>query len=271
MALGKINGKETRLSRYCRICATGFCFFCFGLGGLILSFTLVPLVYIIPGTLRKKRARSQRTIHYSFRLFVWIMETVGVLTTEVNGVSKLESDENFLILANHPSLIDVVVLISLLPNADCIIKKDLYKNRILKLVLRAAGYISNDNPEELIDICVDRIRNGNSLLMFPEGTRSHSGKLRKFQRGAATIAIKSDCRILPVTIACIPPTLMKGQRWYEVPPRRCKLILDVREPIDIKDIVSDCRNHRISARKLTAFLQDYFEKYVCYGRIEDRT
>src|SRR5258705_8298 len=70
------------------------------------------------------------------------------------------------------------------------------------------------------------------VVVVPEGTRSPRGGLRRFQRGAAHIALKSGCPVVPIVITCRPPTLLKGQPWHEVPDRRADWVLRVGDPID---------------------------------------
>ncbi|WP_369678325.1 lysophospholipid acyltransferase family protein, partial [Enterococcus faecium] len=93
---------------------------------------------------------------------------------------KLDTIKNAkgqLIIANHPSLIDVVVLISIVRNADCVVKADLWKNPFLKGVVKATGYINNDaDPEYFLNQCQQSFARGNNLIVFPEGTRSVPGK-----------------------------------------------------------------------------------------------
>ena len=93
-------------------------------------------------------------------------------------------------LANHPSLIDVVVLISIIPNADCVVKAHLFKNPFLRGVVKNTGYISNADPEGLLVDCKKSLAAGNNLIIFPEGTRTKVGQAVKFQRGAANIALR---------------------------------------------------------------------------------
>jgi hypothetical protein len=93
------------------------------------------------------------------------------------------------VLANHPTLIDVVFLISLLPNADCVVKR-VACNPFMRGPVRAAGYISNDDGAGLVDDCIAAVRAGGSLVIFPEGTRSVPGQPPRLQRGAANIAVR---------------------------------------------------------------------------------
>jgi 1-acyl-sn-glycerol-3-phosphate acyltransferase len=124
-------------------------------------------------------------------------------------------------------LIDVVVLISIIPNADCVVKAHLFTNPFLRRVFENTGYISNANPEGLLIDCKRSIAEGNNLIIFPEGTRTKPGQVIKFQRGAANIALrclsdysqstKQRSGISTVLIQVKPTTLTKSEPWYKVP------------------------------------------------------
>ncbi len=244
---------------------TGMCFILFGVGGLLLTLLVFPLVQLTTTDEIKRKSRCQLIINKCFRFFIWIAQLCNLATIRIDGIEKLTSIENGLVIANHPTLIDVVILLSLVPNIDCIVKQSLYSSIWLKKVLQAAGYIPNINPEQLIDTCVDRLKNGGKLLIFPEGTRSLPNEMRKFQRGAAIIAINCGCKILPVAITSTPPCLSKEEKWYDIPIERPFIHLDVGNAIDFSETIANCRNDHISARKLTRTLEEYFEKRLYNG------
>lgn len=249
------------LNYYWRIFATGLCFSTFGVGGLILSVTVFPLLHIMPGSKERKKDRGQVVIHYSFRLFLWMMKSVGVLTLTMKGQERLESDECHVIVTNHPTLIDVILVVSQLARVDCIVKNALWYNPFLRGVVRGAGYISNADSQGLIEDCVGSLQSGRSLLVFPEGTRTTPRKPIKFQRGAANVALRSKMNIIPVTIRCIPPSLTKEQKWYQVPRySRMNISIVVGEEIDVAMFASENKNSSLAARRLTEVLQTYFQK-----------
>jgi 1-acyl-sn-glycerol-3-phosphate acyltransferase len=74
---------------------------------------------------------------------------------------------------------------------------------------------------------------GETLLIFPEGTRTVPGRPMAMQRGAANVAVRAARVLTPVFITCDPPTLSKNLPWYRIPPRRPKFTLRVGEDIDL--------------------------------------
>jgi 1-acyl-sn-glycerol-3-phosphate acyltransferase len=103
------------------------------------------------------------------------------------------------VAANHPSLLDVVMLISLIPNADCIVRGSLKGNIVAGVIRRL--YIPNSlNFEQLAAACVESLNRGNCIIIFPEGTRTpRSGEMR-LKKGAARLSLSSGRSIVPVHI-----------------------------------------------------------------------
>jgi 1-acyl-sn-glycerol-3-phosphate acyltransferase len=199
-------------------------------------------------------------IHKFFGIFVRLIRLLGVMRLHMQNVEALRKAGPVIVLANHPTLIDVVVLISCIPYANCIVKSSLWKNPFYGGVVRAAGYISNDDPDALIDDCVASLDDGTPLIIFPEGTRTVPGQPLRFARGAAHIALKSRAAIQPVVLQCDPPTLAKGEKWYKIPPKRFRFSIRARPLLDVAGFNVYSEPSGIAARKLTEKLEGYFTR-----------
>lgn len=245
-----------RLNYYWRLLATAGCFAAFGLGGLVLSVFVFPVLLLSPEKSRTQRARW--VIHKAFAAFMGLMEALGIMRFEVIGAQHLRESRNTLVLANHPSLIDVVAMVSLMPQVSCVVKQALWHNPFMAGAVRAAGYVKNSAPETLISDCANDLALGNPLIIFPEGTRTQPGQALNFLRGAAHIAIKSGLPILPVLIDCAPSTLTKREKWYNIPRRRFHLRIEVLAPIHASQWIEANAAHTIAARQLTQALETFF-------------
>lgn len=254
---------------YCwRLFGTGFSFFSFGVGGLILWFAIFPVLSLIPGTRLQKINRAQNAVHYSFYLFIGLMHRIGIMTYEINGLEKLNRPGQ-LIIANHPTLVDIVFLISRIKKANCIVKGSLWRNPFMRGPILNAGYISNDDPEKMIAECVEWLQTGGTMIIFPEGTRSVPGKPCRFQRGAVTIALQANKILTPVTLSCYPSTLTKAEQWYQIPERHFHLAMHVGDDIALGQF-AQIEPKSIAVRRFNQYLQDYFsdqrERYKDYGK-----
>ena len=246
------------LSRFWRIGATGAGFAFFGLFSVLVALTAMPLLRLLPGTNQEKQIRSQRAIHYLVRVYLRLLEGLQAGRFESVGGEKLR-EPGQLIVANHPSLLDVVLLLSLMPQADCVIKGSYIHHPLLGGAARGAGFIPNWEGPGLVDQCAERLIQGRSVIVFPEGTRSPVGRLGRFARGAAHIALRSGRDPVPVTIRCDPATLYRGKAWWDVPHRMFTLSARVGDPLLVKDHVTPAMNPALAARAVTRGLRDHFE------------
>lgn len=246
------------LDRAWRVVGTGLSFALFGLGALVLGFTVWPLLRLSSRDRRIGIARVQRAVSRSMRLFVWFMETFGIVSHEVHGVEKLRAPGQF-VVANHPTILDVVFLVALMPEVDCIVKQALWRNVFLRWPVYWAGYISNETGDGLIAACATALREGRSLMVFPEGTRTLPGQPMKLQRGAAQIALAAKVDLRPVTITCHPISLYKGTPWFRVPRHRSHWVLSVDDPISVDQFLTAGEPPSLAARRLTEALRQWFE------------
>lgn len=250
-----------------RVLATGWCFFSFSLGGLLLTLTAFPIIRLCWRDADQRRDRAQRVIHQSFRFFIGQMVWLGIMSVELRHAERLRELQGVLVLANHPTLIDVVLLISLMPRADCIVKEALWQNRYLGGVVRAAQYIPNRGAEQLVRDCGAALTKQRPMIVFPEGTRTVPGEPFRFQRGAAHVALATGCPMVPVILTCTPPTLTKATRWYQIPPRRFHVRLAVLEPITAQQIIAPGTEPPLASRQLTRWLQQFFTDAVAQASV----
>lgn len=250
-----------RLDRAWRVLGTGISFAAFGIGGLLLGGLLFPLLLLVPDRTRR-RVLARRLVQFSFASHVALMRRLGLLTYAIEGGERLQRN-GLLILANHPTLIDVVLLVAQLPNADCVVKQAVARNPFMRGPVRAAGYVANSDGAGLVDDCIAAVQAGGNLVIFPEGTRSEPGQPLRLQRGAANIAVRGRLDITPVRITCSPLTLTKGQKWYRVPSRRFHVQLEVGEDIPIAPFLTGAddtpRGDALAARRVTDHLARYFD------------
>ena len=203
-----------------RVFIKWFSFFLFGLSSLLLVFVVLPVMrlFIHPGERLKKCAR--RFVSSSMGLFVSVMHFLGIVNLVTDNRENYRSLSSKIVVANHPSLLDVVMLLSLIPNADCIVNAYLKKNIILKGLVRQLYILGSLDFEELLRSCTGSLSQGNCLIIFPEGTRTPRSGKGIVQRGAARIALASNCNIVPVHIGGTDKYgLGKKDSWTGFNPR----------------------------------------------------
>lgn len=253
-----------KLSYLWRLLATGFAFSLFGIGGLVLPLLAAILLYCWPQNKNKRYKRARYFVHLIFKLFTHLLILLRIISLSVENKAYLDRD-GLLIVANHPSLIDVVILIGLVPNADCVIKQSLLLNPTMRWFLIMTGYIVNDGGKALVDSAVKSLGVGGNLIIFPEGTRSVN-EVGRFQKGCANIALSANCPITPVVINCKPAMLQKHKSWYQIPSQTGRFSIKVQADIQTDIYQTELRS--VAVRRLNRDLKTYFsENWKTY---EDR-
>lgn len=245
-----------QLDRAYRRLATGFALAFIFFGGGVLAVTVLPIAGLIPGD---RRARAQRIIQRIFRFYLAMLQGLNLIRLQIDGRDRLIACQGKIIVANHPSLLDVVILMSLVHNAQCIIKSELWNHRFLGVLMRRAGYIRNDlSAPDLVTACQKALAHGN-IIVFPEGTRSTPGTAPRLRRGFANIATLTRADVQIVVIDCTPPMLMKGDPWWTIPERPSLFHVTVGDCIDNRGY--DNLGYRsMASRRLTETVQTYFKQ-----------
>jgi 1-acyl-sn-glycerol-3-phosphate acyltransferase len=185
---------------YCyRVFGKWFSFFIFGTGSVILGILIFPLMRLVLHPRDKFSKYGRRFISFTMRGYIRMMSFLGVVFLKVDNRKKYTALSSKIIIANHPSLLDVVMLLSLIPNADCVVTAYL-KNNIISVVIRQMYILSSLEFNDLLRACTDSLHKGNCLIIFPEGTRTRRNGNISIKRGAARIALASGCEIVPVHI-----------------------------------------------------------------------
>ncbi|PID63429.1 MAG: 1-acyl-sn-glycerol-3-phosphate acyltransferase [Gammaproteobacteria bacterium] len=240
--------------RIWRLFATGLSFALFGLGGVLLALTWFPLLLLCVRNRRRRSELAQAGMHRMLWLFSHIMQWLGAISFEIDDISTLRNLHGTLVVANHPSLIDVVLIMGHMRHTRAVVKKGVWQNPFMAATARACDFIPNHaDPERLIDSCTDALREGSNLCIFPQGSRRPAEDRSSYQRGFAHVALASGADILPLTITVDPPFLRKGEPWYAVPPTRSHWKIRVLDPI--KPDAAAIEQGSITARSLTRNVQ----------------
>lgn len=173
-------------------------------------------------------------VHYIGKFWsLFNLHLTGTRLT-VKGREKIERGKPYIVMSNHQSLLDVLALIGRIPlQIRWIVKRELRKIPVFGYALERMGHIyidrgDHENAYRGLDVAAERIRGGTSVIIFPEGTRSRDGRLMRFKKGGAFLAIKSGVSILPVTVNGGHFALPKGT--MALMPGKMEII--VGDPID---------------------------------------
>lgn len=259
------------LERIWRLFATGLLYIVFGAGSITIGvLVMLPLALLFFAAPQTRVKLWRRVIRLAFAGFVRLAEWLGVLSVHFHNASALRAPGQF-IVANHPSLLDVVILISRLPDVDCVIKHKLSRNPIVSLQVWLADYVRNDSAEQVIDESARRLKLGRSLIVFPEGTRTRRNRPLKFLRGSARMLLASDAALRPVVIHCHPRALAKHDPWYSIPERKIAYHIFVGPCLDIESFRRADQPTSLRARRLTVWLEQWFVQELQHSNPEAGT
>lgn len=182
-----------------RVFAKWISFFVFGFCSAFGAILILPLMRLVLLSKARFQKYGRRFVSSFFRFFISFMHFLGIVNFEPDNRDNYRYLSSKIIVANHPSLLDVVMIISLVPNADCIVNTYLRHN-ILSGVVRQFYIINSKNLNSTLNACTESLKKGNCLVIFPEGTRTPRTGKAILKKGAARIALASGCNIVPVHI-----------------------------------------------------------------------
>lgn len=187
------------------------------LGTMLLLGNLlsVPLV-LLPTRLREPF--MQTLISATFRLFLRGCCAFDLMRLDLRALDVLnERQGGLLLVANHPSMIDVFLVLSRVRHALCLMKADLGSNVFLATGARLAGYISNRRTDRMIRSASQALSSGHRLLVFPEGTRTVRWPLNPLKPGVGLIAKRAQAPVQTILIRTNSPYLCKGWPIWRPP------------------------------------------------------
>jgi len=157
------------------------------------------------------------------------------IRARVIHAERLTGARSVIVAANHESFVDILVLLARLPmQVRFLAKRGVFAVPILGWSIRAAGFIPVDRGDRTrgaatMEAALARLKKGRSLVVFPEETRTRTGELSEFKKGAALLAIRSGLPILPVGIAGTRRVLAAG-RWLMRPG---PVVVAIGDPIEV--------------------------------------
>ena len=239
------------------ITAIGFLFW--GVAGTLLQLVLYPYARHHQTNSLQTQLKIRRFVGRIWYYFIRYLSFGGVLEVSYKGFEKLGRPGQ-LILPNHPSLLDVVLILGQSPSLNCIVKKDLLNNPTMRNQILACGFLPNTESVELLEQS-DEVLKEQALLLFAEGTRTGWDGVVKLNRGAVSIGLRSARVITPVIIRMNPLSLKKGHPWYKIPKKRIQYELIVGEDIHPQDWLQE-QSIPMASRRLTKYVEDYFNTHT---------
>jgi 1-acyl-sn-glycerol-3-phosphate acyltransferase len=187
------------------------------LAGMSLTWNLVSLLLypLLPRAHGIVVGRA--AIASVYRSFWQWAQWLGLMRIDCTALDVLSRDAGLIIAANHPSMLDALLIVARIPRGVCIMRASLMHNPFLGAGARLARYIRNDPPRGMIRTCVANLQAGGQLVLFPEGTRTLQAPVNPFRPGITLIAHKAQVPIQTVFIHSNSSYLRKGWPIWRAP------------------------------------------------------
>jgi len=191
---------------------------------------------------------AENNVHKTARLWSKLLLFICSTKVEVIGTENILRGKPQIFMANHQSDFDILITLAhVICQFRWIAKKELFAIPIFGQAMKAAGYIEIDRQNhekamQSLDMAALRIRQGKSVMTFPEGTRSRDGEIKAFKQGTFYLAIQSGVPIVPITIIGSGDIMPK--RSLKIKPGEIKLVID--KPIAVKDYTLEYRQELIN-------------------------
>lgn len=182
--------------------------------GILLS----SLFLILPIPLRKRENLTRGLVCQLSAGLVQFLRWLKLLDADFTSVAALSKRTGVIVALNHPTYIDAVLIMSQFPNIFCLTKASILRNPWVSAMAQSAGYESNADPGALVENCCKRLQRGETLLVFPEGTRTSTPPVDSFKRGFALMALKAQVPVITVLVTSHNGLFMrKGQPFLQLP------------------------------------------------------
>lgn len=172
----------------------------FGTGAVFLAIFVFPFIRLFASRKDKDFGITARAyVSHTFRWFLKILAGFGGSRLVVEDRMTYRNIHGKIIVANHPSILDFVYIMSLVPNSTCIVRGSLTKTPLAGVIKQA--YITNSTDfDELCAECKKVTDQGCNVIIFPEGTRTPRHGKNNYKKGAARIALYCGCDVQPLFI-----------------------------------------------------------------------
>lgn len=187
----------------------------FGMTGLAWTLVAVILHPLLPRPLGRRLGRA--AIMLLFRAFLALLQLSGRFRFDLRALDALRHEKNLIIAPNHPSLWDAVLLVSRLPDVACVMKAEVINNIFVGAGARLARYIRNGSLRQMINLSVAELKNGERILLFPEGTRTIRRPINPLTGSIGVIACRAGATVQTVIIETDSPFLTKGWPVWKKP------------------------------------------------------
>ena len=241
------------MKKFIRAFVVVFMFGLFGLGALYLRYLVFPF--------QKSKDENYKTLQASWKFFIRLIEKTRCISLKVNDLEKIENIKNSIIVSTHPSFIDIVILMSIIPNSTCFVAQKLAKNPFFKGMVELLFILETDSTDVWLKDCLDKLDEGLNLIIFPMGIRHDRNEFPKIRRGTALIAQKSAKNIVALDITTSDKFLQANQPIYEAGVKPVEYVVSYTKEINTREFSDKFQDEVTFKTELTKMITKTLYNY----------
>jgi 1-acyl-sn-glycerol-3-phosphate acyltransferase len=213
----------------------GLAYVLFSLVASIMALTVFPLLRLFVHPDWRFRRAMRAINRWAFVVLAGGLWLLGIIRVRVINAERLKNARGLVVVANHPTYLDVIILLALVRQANCIVKGSLWSNPALRGMVSQVFIPQFADFESMCAKAKASLDEGDNLIIFPEGTRSVRGQPVVFKRGAVQLALRGGHDILPIRIGVPDSTGMaKHDPVFAVPSTGSfRFTLEILEPVSV--------------------------------------
>ena len=193
---------------------------------LAVSLAIFWFAVAIPWVLSLPFDRRRRFAHWY--ACVWANHYIALSPfweMRIEGLEHFRKDESYVIVANHQSIADIMVMFTTFRQFRWVSKHTVFYVPFMGWMMRMANYVGirrgdRDSRKKMMNACRDHLQMGNSIMIFPEGTRSENREIKPFKRGAFQLAVETDRPLLPIILEGTHDALPKDTWVFQQPGKQ---------------------------------------------------
>ncbi len=221
------------------------CFFIFGIGAIFLNFLVFPFI-------NNNKELCSDIIHKLWRFFTRLLIFLKLIKLDIKKLNKIE---NKVIVSTHPSFVDIVILMGLIPRSTCFVKKELAHNPILKNLIKSI-FVTNDiEPEELKKKSKAILDRGFNIIIFPTGIRHRKNEYPKIKKGASLVALNAGKNIIPIKMFADGNFLFINQPFYSVDKKTVTFEIEECPEIKLEEFKNE--SEIVTKKQITKQIEKY--------------
>ena len=219
----------------------------FGIFSLFVGLVIFPLVRMFVKDEDRRLDTYSKIVHNSWEMFVKLIQFMTIIRIDAEDLEKLRSVKNSVIVSTHPSYIDVLIILSLIPKTTCFVAPRLTQNKFFKKIVESMFLISGKPLEELKQDSKYMLDRGFNVLIFPSGIRHRKGEQPKIRKGASMIALSAKKDVVPIIMFTNFDFLQIGQSICDAGSEPVVYSIKCADTIKIEEFLKE--DDEVSQRK----------------------